>query len=160
LAPSEAIQPKANIAGQQLAISRNKADIASYYQNLLVVLGLDPAAKLEVDTKESSVIEPLPTLEQSIAMGLANNTLYQEALLEHKKNERELLKAKDNKKWQLNAIGTINQPIGGVTNQGSNKSLVLKLDIPIQDREKQKQLLNAKALLQKSNIDKEQIKNK
>jgi len=161
LAPSEAIQPEANIANRQLSISRAKASIAENYQNLLAVLGLDPQFKLSVDQKIHALDGSLPSLERSVQLGLANNISYQQALLDYKKAERGIIKAKDNKKWKLDASVALDQSIGGggTGNGLVNRSFTLNLDIPIHDQEREKGLLSARVLLQKANIDKELKKN-
>ncbi len=155
-AQTEQIQQQLNIANSQLSMSQNQSAILQSYQNLLILLGLDPNAHINVEKKITSTETSLPNLSESIAIALANNIAYQSAQLNYKMIERQLLLAKDQQKWQLDAVGMLMQPISspgqGNTSNGS-KSLTLNLGIPIHDLSRQQQYVNAKVGLQQAKIN-------
>lgn len=152
-AQTEQIQQQLNIANSQLSLSQNQSVILQSYQNLLLLLGLDPNARINVDKKINANETPLPSLSESISIALANNIAYQSALLGYKITERALLVAKDQQKWQLDAVGMLMQPISdpgqGNTSSGS-KSLTLNLAVPIHDLARQQQYVSAKVALQQA----------
>ncbi|HVV67495.1 MAG TPA: TolC family protein [Gammaproteobacteria bacterium] len=154
-APTEQIQQQLNIANSQLNISQNQNAVLQSYQNLLSLLGLDPNAHINIDKKINYPNKALPSLNECIDTALAHNISYQSALFAYKITERGVIVAQDQQKWQLNATGTLMQPItptGGSTGI-SSKSLTLDLDIPIHDVARQQQLVSAKVALSQAKVN-------
>ncbi len=116
---TDEIQQASAVAAQQVSLEQAYNQIQEDYQNLLVVLGLDPNSHLSVVKTITLDDTPLPTLQQSIDIALANNIAYQENLNTYKITERQLLVAHDAQKWQLNLQASASREITGNSDQGT-----------------------------------------
>lgn len=152
-APADGIQQKATIATQQLNVSVDENKLAQRYQELLTVLGLDPNARIHIVETIPTVTTPLPDLNRSFATALANNLDYQKTLVAYQNAERALLKAKDARRWQLDAVAGLNQQLNNSNTESTSKSLTLNLNIPIHDIDRQKALVEANIGLDKAKTE-------
>lgn len=114
---TDRVVQETDVASALLTIEGNKNTILQDYQNLIVLLGLDPDVK--VDIVKTIYVEDikLPTLTKSIQIALANNISYQQALLNYKITERSLLVAQNQQKWDLQVNATASRTL---TASGSN----------------------------------------
>lgn len=152
-AATELTQQQAQFANQQLSITRDKNTIERDKQSLLILLGLDPYADLDIDRQIQIEGFAPPEEQKSIELAMTNNVEYQEALISLKQRERQLLVQKNNQWWRLDAVATaaysFDQEL--LDNQNS-KQLRLELDIPIDDKSRKQGLINAKIGLEQFNI--------
>lgn len=152
-AATELTQQQAQFANQQLSITRDKNTIERDKQALLILLGLDPYADLEIDRKIQIEGFSPPGEQKSIELAMANNVEYQEALISLKQRERQLIVQKNNQWWRLDAVATaaysFDQEL--LSNQNS-KEFRLELDIPVDDKSRKQGLINAKIGLEQFNI--------
>jgi outer membrane protein len=177
---TDEIQQASSVATQQVDLEQVYNRIQQDYQNLLVVLGLDPTSHLTVDKNIILDNSPLPTLQESINTALINNISYQQTLNTYKVTERQLLVAHGAQKWQLNLQASASRQISGnngegvadnsatplnpiinvpaPTGSGTNKTVSLNLTIPIDDVSAKQQLVNAQIGLQQATISLEQAK--
>ncbi len=159
-APTERVQQQLNMANTELSISQNENAVQQSYQNLLSLLGLDPNAQINIDKKIDYTYANIPSLSESINLALTHNITYQSSLLAYKILERNLLVAKDQQKWQLDATARYLQPLtsSGVSSV-SSRSLTLNLDIPIRDLSRKQQLVNARIGIDQARINLRQQRN-
>lgn len=175
-APAEIAQQQAQVANQRLAVTQARNAIAQNYQALLTALGLDPRSKLNIDRNIHLPNLAIPGVEQSIDLALDNNIAYQQGLYALKQGETNLMLAKDQQRWQLNAVATnafipgvnssnavvpnVNGPgtLVVVPNSGSSSSLTLNLNIPINNKQIKQQLVNATVSLYQQRIQVSEIK--
>lgn len=159
-APTEGIQQALNIANSQLAISQNQNAAEQSLQTLLGLLGLDPNTTLQVDPKIDYPKPMIPSLLESQNIALAHNIGYQSALISYKTLNRNLMLAKDQQKWQLDATANLLQTISGNQNSGTlnSQNVTLNLSIPVHDVARQQQLVSAKIALDQAKLNLLQLK--
>ncbi len=152
-AATELTQQQAQFANQQLSITRDKNTIDRDKQALLILLGLDPYADLEIERKIHIEGFSHPTQQKSIELAMANNVEYQEALISLKQRERQVVVQKNNQWWRLDAVATAADSFGqDVLNDQHSREVRLELDIPIDDKSRKQGLVNAKIGLEQFNI--------
>ncbi len=158
---ADQIQQRATIANTELSIGTAKNAINQSYRNLLIVLGLDPQAKINIVKEIRGINRVKLTLDESIGRALQNNPAYLQALLNYRITERGLITAKDAQKWQLDAVGTISRPLEASFSNAPlvSRSLGLNLDVPIHDLSRQQQLVNAKIILAQAKNTLDQTRN-
>lgn len=182
--PAEIAQQQTQVAQQELAVETAKNTIQQDYLALLVLLGLDPDAKLKIVHGITASTVRLPSLTQSITLALANNVDYQKALISFKATQRALLVAKDDQKWQLNVTASASRDLGsngdigvvsttpssstgfapvtsGVivpTGTGTTQQLMFNLSVPIDDVQRKQLIVNAKVGLEQALISLDQDK--
>lgn len=168
VAATEITQQQSQIATTKLALIRDCNQLAQDYRSLLLLLGLDPRSRLEVDRKIDISVCPLPSVDEAIQIALCKNLDYQRSLVRLKQLELALVAAKDEQKWKLDVIGraqqelirnrnfatvNINQldAIGNDT-PGGDRTLILNLNIPIHDLTRKQILVRAKIALKQYQI--------
>ena len=152
-AATELTQLQAQVANQKLSITRGKNAIDRDKQALLILLGLDPYANIDIDRSINiEGFEP-PTQERSIELALSNNVQYQEALISLKQRKRQLMVQKDNQLWRLDAVASASETFNqGIFDREHVKDVRLELDIPIDDKHRKQGLISAKIGLKQFNI--------
>jgi outer membrane protein TolC len=142
-APADIVQFQSTAASQQLAVEQQIMAVQQARLALLQLLGLNPQAVFSVTPNVLMDNGHLPTLEQSIQLALSNNIAYQQQQYAVKILHRQLLVARDQERWQLNA--TLSQTWSGNTNGNfstnnnvpglvlgqSSTTVGLQLNIPI-----------------------------
>lgn len=122
----------------------NKVNLAK--QNLLMSLGLDPNAKINIEEDFSSISRiKLPALDQCIALALKHNLDYLRQKMTNRALYRSLLIAQDQQNWQLDAAGSVN-------NQGE-WTAGINMSVPINDLPREQQLVQAKVSYEKGQRD-------
>jgi outer membrane protein len=168
IAPSEIVQQQAQVSNQRFAILRDQNNISQNFRNLLVVLGLDPRSSFHIDKIIATNSAPLPTLNESIRLALANNIEYQKSLIVYNQLERAIRVAKDEQKWKLDVVLSLAQQItrdknfagvdlndvGTIGNDTANnqRTITLNLNIPIHDLSRKQKLIKAKIAMQQFRI--------
>lgn len=152
-AATELTQLQAQVANQKLSITRDKNTIDRDKQSLLILLGLDPYADIEIDRSINiEGFEP-PSQDRSIALAMSNNVEYQEALISLKQRERQVVVQKDNQLWKLDAVASASETYNqGVFEKDNIRDVRLELDIPIDDKSRKQGLIGAKIGLQQFKI--------
>lgn len=162
-AKADVVQFQANVAQQELSIQAQLITILSTKLTLLQTLGLDPTTQFTVPEQVTMNDKCLPDLQQSIQTALRNDINYQTQKLNLRVSQRNLLVARDNQRWTLNATltqnfgggsgGGINQGFGSLFN-GQNKStnINVQLTVPIHNITIQSQLVNAKVGVDQAEI--------
>lgn len=160
LAPMESTQQEAQVSDQRFAITQTKNAIDTDYQDLLTQLGLDPDSKLSIEHDIPVEKIVIPELIKSIEIALKNNIAFTQKKLSLKAKERNVDVQKDNQRWQLDLVGSINKNLTGAREVDSagnssligNKRAALELKIPIDDVAAKEQLVSAKIGLKQFHI--------
>lgn len=159
-APLEIAPLESQVASQRLTITQDKNTIQQNYQALLIVLGLDPHSDLHVDPNIRIDSFALPSLEKSTALAIENNILYQQAIYAVKNAQITVMQQQDLQRWQLNLVAqkvfVPNPPPGISQNAGDN--VQLQLTIPINNKQLQQGLVDAKVSLEQQKIALSQAK--
>lgn len=161
-APAEALQSRAAISQDLLNIKQGENALAQAKQTLLNDIGLDPRTQIEVVARIEDM-QCIPLVDQSLAIGLANNYAYQGAVLQQRENKRNLIVAKDQAKPQANIL--LSQTVGGgdipgpsatlnsfVQANNGQQSAQLSIAVPIHDLPKQQAVLQAKVAIQQQEV--------
>jgi len=159
---TDRVQYEQQVAQDQLTITQDENIIQQDYQALLTILGLDPNSKLSVIRTIKVKYSPLPSKQRAIALALANNVSYQDALIKYQLQKQAVIVAADKRKWTLDLTakatrpltgeGTGNMPLGPGDDDRTDRSLVVELDIPIDDVSSKLGYENAKIQLQQETI--------
>lgn len=163
VAPTEIIQQQTQIATTKMALTRDANTIAQDYRSLLILLGLDPRSNLQVDQRINVTACPLPSLDQAIQIALEKNLDYQRSLLQFRQLERALTVAKNEQRWKLDLIGRAQQElirnknfatvnlnqIDAIGNDipGGDRTLIVNLNIPLNDLNRKHELVRANIAL-------------
>ena len=171
MAKTEIVQAKAQVATQESTIQSDINSINTGKNTLLDNLGLPPNTSITLpkvfDFKklmhEVTNGVPLPTPKLAQKTALAQNTTYQGAVIAIRNLRRNVMTAKDGRRWSLNL--TASETVGGGSGGGQNagfKSLTngrdhvesagLDLAIPIDDVAQQSTLISDKVILDKAII--------
>lgn len=167
-APLSIAPQESQVATQQLTVTQDKNNIQQAYQALLTTLGLDPNSTLSIEKTITIKTAKTPPLKASIQLALENNVAYQQSLYALKQDETNLLLAKDQQKWQLNlqasktiavSQGTSDNviPVGNNVLPG-NDSVNLTLNVPINDKARKQQLVDAQVALEQQKIMADEIR--
>lgn len=163
---TEKVTAESQVASGKLSVIQGINSVEEAKLTLLNSLGLSPDTKFNVPITDKIDIPKvkLPTLKNATDLALAYSTQYQTLLINQKQNERQLLIAEDNKRWQLNL--TASATTGGGTGGGQNaglESLVnglnygrtvsLQLSIPVDLITVEQQIINAKVSLETNLIN-------
>lgn len=164
------LQPTANIEAEsqleQLRLSMaqaiNSRDISK--QRLLETLGLDPNMKIKIPKDVVVKNQEAPNMQETIDYALAHNIQYQTNLIAYKKDKRALTVAKNQQLWQLDLAA--NATVGGgagsgkdagfvslINSRNNSQSVSLQLSVPIDDLQRQQQLVAARIALEKDKIN-------
>jgi outer membrane protein TolC len=168
VAGAEIVQQQAQIATTKMALTRDCNTIAQDYRSLLLLLGLDPRARLEIEKRIGVYVSPLPNEQEAIAIALCKNLDYQRALLQLKQLELALTVAKNEQQWKLDLIGRAQQEVIrnknfatvnlnqidaiGNDRPGGDRTLVINLNIPIHDLNRKQTLVRARVVVQQFKI--------
>lgn len=158
-APAEAVQSKAAIAQDKLNIKQGENTLAQAKQTLLNDIGLDPKTSIDVIASIDTDDIRLPTLEETMRIGLANNFAYQAAVIQQKQNKRNLLVAKDQARPEVNV--TLSNTFGdgqGLNlsnlnnNENSEQNIQVQVSVPIRNFPKQQAILQAKVAIEQQEV--------
>jgi outer membrane protein TolC len=163
-APSDLVSYQSNIAGNQVLMQNAVISVDQARAALLNDLGLDPNSVLNLP--EKAVMEDkIPTLAESLRIGLENNTSYQSAIIKLKQAKNAVITAQDKQRWQLDLTGARvqgggsgrdrpdNANLPSLTNgQNASTTVGLALTIPIHDLSAQKELVSAKIGLEQAQM--------
>lgn len=147
-------QQAAQVAQQRFAITQDLNTIDQDTQKLLILLGLNPHAKITINKKIDLSLQQLPSKEESVRVAMCNNINYRKGLLTLKTKYRDLDVAKNNQLWDLSVTASNAQNIlTKFQDIQADRRVVLNLDIPIDDKPRQQTLVNAKIGLDQFKID-------
>lgn len=147
-------QTEAQVARQRYTITSNENTIKQDTQKLLILLGMNPHAKISVDQIIDISNVKVPSEKESIRLALKNNIAYRTNLLTFKTLERNLLLARDAQRWDLSLNATSKELLVIQDDPTFNgRRAWLDLTIPIDDKTRQQQLVTAKVNLDKYKIE-------
>ncbi len=147
-------QTEAQVARQNFTITSNENTIKQDTQKLLILLGMNPHANISVEQVIDISNVTVPSEKESIRLALKNNIAYQTNLITLKTLKRNLLVACDAQRWDLSLNATSQELLVIQDNPEFNdRRAWLDLTIPIDDKPRQQQLVNAKITLDKFKID-------
>lgn len=167
-AGNEIVTVQANVASAQAQLANDKNNLLQARYALLTAIGIDPNTRVIIKNLNiNDLIKKyrLPTMNDAKAAVLKNDIQYQvDDITLHGATARQLLVAKDNTRWQLNAVGTAatGNGSGGGLNAGWNslfngsnqaQSVAITLQIPIDDQLSKQAVVNAKIALQEAEIN-------
>lgn len=156
VAETEITQQQAQVANQQFSVTNDKNTILRDYQNLLILLGLDPASKLQIEKELSKRNLFIPEKNACIKLALANNINYQSQLISLRQLERDLVVQKDQQLPDLTLSATATEDLSEST--GGTRQIALNLSVPIDDKPRQQGLINAKISYKKFKVSLENTK--
>ncbi len=164
------LQPTGNIDAEaqleslnlQVAQAINNRDQA--VQTLLESLGLDPSMKIRVPNDAPIINPKAPDMNDTINYALAHNIAYQTALINYKIDKRALIVAKNAQLWQLDLAATATVGTSGgtgpdsdfpslINSRNNSQNVSLNLSVPINDLNRQEQLIAARIALEKDKIN-------
>lgn len=151
-------QQISQVAQYKLSLARGNNSIKRDTRSLLVLLGLDPNSNIQVDT---SVVMPkigLPGRDETLQTALTHNIEYQKTLISLAERCRSVMLAKNNQMWDLSLTATSSKDLRAARGPGNDSRLTLGLEIPIDDKPRRQQLVNAKVGLQQYQISLENTK--
>jgi outer membrane protein len=166
-AGNELVTVQANVASAKTSLENDKNNLMQTRYALLAAIGLDPNANISFANLDiQNVIKKyhLLSLASTKKLTLENNIQYQtDQITLHGEDQRSLLSAQDNMRWQLNLMANastgnasgggqfagINSLINGV-NETQNIGLTLK--IPIDDQPAKQALQSAKIALKQAEL--------
>lgn len=157
------IQAQQNISQNELNLIQQKNQIRESQQNLLLAIGIDPQTPFSIAKKITIPNYKLPSLQNSIAIALRNSPTYQGALIQLKVDHRNLLVARDNAKWQLDAgvkstFGSVSgvpveNSFAGITDgQNNSQSVNLTLNIPINNLQLKQAIIAAQIAIKQQQL--------
>src|SRR5205814_588110 len=120
-------------------------------QDLLRLIGLDPDAKLDINKHIDVSKLAAPDLEESIKIALANNPGYLSTLITLRQRERDLMAAKDAKRWELTMVATGSRELGRHNSDASvpnTRSAIFSLEVPVDDLNIDNKIATAKVALE------------
>lgn len=148
-------QQDAQVAQQRYSITQDRNTIDQDTQKLLILLGLDPHAKVTIDKKIDLSLGALPSKEESVKVALCSNINYRKNLIDLKTKYRDLEVAKNNQWWDLTVTATDSRDVlsDQQAAETGDRRVVFNLDIPLDDKPRQQGLVNAKIGLDQFKID-------
>lgn len=181
MAPLELAPQESQVASQELQVTQDQNAIQQAQQALFITLGINPNSQLEIDRTIKVEDLKIPDLATSTDLALENNIAYLQAMYQLKTDQVQTFVAKDQQRWQLNLVASKviipnNGGTGGavvpITTTGtggttavtvgnaipSGDSVQLNLNIPIDDKQLQQQLVNAEVALDQQKIQVHQTK--
>lgn len=162
LPAADRIQAQADLANTQLNLSSAQYSLSQSHLQLLEDIGVAPSTPISIVSQQNIRPHVLPTPTNSIASALAFDVNYQSLLINRRIDQRNLDKALDDQRPQLNV--TISGTTGNGSGPGANlASLVnhhnemvaigLNLSVPIDDLPLRQQGLNARVQIAQDDID-------
>lgn len=163
MAPSDLLQQKATVETTKLALVQQQNSLQQDYQSFLSTIGLVPSAKLTIEKKLVTKRYRLPNQEDAIQRALHGNIVYRQALIQLENTRRAIITAKNERKWTLDVtgsaqLGQANNPIGIANRGGSGPSVMLDLEIPIDNVQGKADEVDAKVALEQAKLLLEQQK--
>jgi outer membrane protein TolC len=150
MARTETMQPEAQVAQQESVIRNDINAIRSARLTLLRDLGLDSQTNIIIPDKINfaKIInklkggQTLPLISASKKLALQNNSDYLAEGITIKTLGRNLIKAKDERRWQLDLTASRDKGIGA-EDKSTNDTVGLSLNIPINDVDAKQGVINA-----------------
>ncbi len=137
---------EAQLASLKLRLIESRNEVSEAKQTLLQAIGLAPNVEIHVPNDVSIEAEPLPVVNDAIMTAYENNLDFQQTLLSLKQHERDLIKAKDDMRWQVDLSASVALGGGGafrsrqdrslndlVNGENHTEELSLNLHVPIAD---------------------------
>lgn len=168
-APADLVQSESGVATQQTNVQQTRIQLQQDMFTLIINLGIDPSTIFTLPTT-INMDDKIPSLADSIIIGLHNNTAYQTDVINLRIAKRNVYVQQDAQRWSLALTATQVQGAGsgGGSNAGLNSLIngqnrstnaALTLNIPIHNLGLQQQLVNAKITLDQDKINLENQKN-
>lgn len=166
-AGNELVTVSANVASAKMQLENDENIFKQTRYALLTAIGLDPNTNIsffDLDIKKLINKYNLPTLDKTKYLVLQNDIQYQiDNITLHGSTTRNVLVAKDNARWQLNLTanmmtgntfsGSEDASINNLFNASNqSKSIMLSLDIPIDNQPLKQAILNAKIALKQAQL--------
>ena len=162
-APADLVQFQASVASQQLSLEQQQVNLTQQKQQLLITLGIDPTLPFTVTKQIKFTNETLPSLKESIRLGLKHNIAYQQAIINMKIAKINLLLGEDKQRWTLNLVASHVQGAGSggppnaglpslVNGRNYNNTVTLNLTVPLDNLTNQQVLVQAKVALNQQRI--------
>lgn len=167
MAPSDLVQEQANVESTRLNVVQQQEALRTAYQSFLQALGLRANANIVIDKKIEVGHEAIPTLQQSIYLGLKHNISYQQALYNLNITKRGLIQAENSRKWTFNIVttSTLGSERSGVGQQIYQNSpsqqlplVAFTLSIPFDNISLKQGVVQARISIQNAEINLEQQK--
>lgn len=176
MAKNDIIQVEAQIAFQNSVIENNKNEFMRAQGKLLNTLGLDNQANIQIPENinyeeiEQVFVEKdvLSTVDTCKKLVLINNTSYQIAGTMLRILGRSLLVAKDGTNWKLDLVASANRHGRAdredsninnlMRNKEHNEKVAINLNIPIDDVNAKKAVIDAQVSLDQSKLSYQQLK--
>lgn len=163
IAAADLVQFQTSVATQQLGLEQQEVNLMQQKRSLLVTLGIDPATPIQVTKQVKFRNECIPSLQESIELGLRANIPYQQAKINVQLARIALRVAQDQQNWVLNLTASRTQGggSGGSPNSGieslfngynNNTTVGLNLTVPIDNLSLQQTLLSAQVALKQACI--------
>lgn len=140
MAVSDLVQQQAQLAQAQLSYEQQRILVDQDYRAFLELLGLTLDAKLDIDRKIDLGNFRIPSVKAAVQVALCNNIAYQEALLNLKIIERNVILMKNLQLPNLTVAATqtyqppgVRPAVGGIPGMGfvSNSTVTVNLTVPI-----------------------------
>lgn len=163
-APSDLLQLETNIETTRLSVVQQEDAVRNAYFSFLTTLGLVPSTQVVIDRKIVLDNKPIPSLKKCIALALAHNPAYQQALLQLKVTKRGLITAENARKWTLDltsavTLGSQRTQVGEpITSQNTNPTLGLALSVPIDNIQLKSNVVSAKVAIEDAELSLKQTK--
>jgi outer membrane protein TolC len=147
-------QQDAQVAQQRFSITQDRNTIETDTQKLLILLGLNPYAKITINKKIDLSLTKLPSKVDSMQTALMYNINYKKSQIGMKSKYRDLLVAENDQLWDLSVTATNAQNIlTQYQDIGAERRVVINLNIPLNDKKRQQTLVNAKVGLDQYKIE-------
>lgn len=163
MAAADLVQPEAGIANQRFQVSQAQNSLEQARLLLLNTIGVDPTTPFTISNDIRLPDEQIPALPRAQDLIMQNDISYQNALLQQRAKERNVIVTRDALRVQLNltlngvtGAGTGGRPDGNIEslfngrNQSSSASL--QLVVPIDDRTLEMNYLTAKVTVKQGEI--------
>lgn len=169
MAPSDLVEAQAQVATQKVSVQAAINSVIQAKQTLLVAMGLDPNTPINVPEDIVIKNQPIPDIQKSVALALANDPTYQSQLFNLKILGRELVVAHNAQLPTLDIVAnaSLGNGFGPGVNAGTNSifngqntstNVGLQLNIPIDNLNNQQQEVSAKVALDQGKIALENLK--
>jgi len=165
LEPTGNIQQSYQIESLSLMVEQAENEFRTTSQDLLQAIGLAPEMKLAVPSNVEIDKLYIPKTDESIELGLKNNTQYLALKMAYKADKRAYEVAKNEQLWQLDATlnaqtglmnnvdNTSNAPNRIYNGRSLTESAGITLTIPINDLSRKNKVISAKVKLEKDRIN-------
>ena len=154
LSRSQYVEQEVNYQSQKLSLVEGQDSYQQSYFAFLLSLGLSPHQQLQINKHIAVKKIALPTQSEAITTVLAHNPDYQASLLAYQNTERDLLTAKNARRWKLdlNVQQAFNDSTGAWPSGVGHPSVGLSLDIPIDDVQEQEAVVAAKIAIEQAKL--------